>query len=139
MEQNSVNKPAPVPDEISRPFWDGMAEGVLKIQRCIGCGKLRAYPRLVCDGCYSLESEWIRASGRGTVHSWTVAHHPFHPGFKEDLPYVLVVVDLEEGVRALGRLHGGAGEEMRLGLPVQLSVLRRPDGVTLPAFARAAA
>ncbi len=78
----------------------------------------------------------MEASGRGEVHSWTVAHHAFHPGFIGELPYVLVVVDLEEGVRALGRLRGVPSPEIRIGLPVQLTVEQRDDGLALPAFVR---
>jgi uncharacterized OB-fold protein len=63
-----------------------------------------------------------------------VAHHAFHPGFVGDLPYVLVVVQLEEGVRALGRLHGVPIGDLRIGMPVKFTVDQRDDGVALPAF-----
>ena len=109
-------KPQPHPSELSRPYWDAAAEGRLVIQRCASCGKLRHYPRLLCDHCYSDAADWAPASGRGKVHSWTVCHHAFHPGFAAELPYTLVTVDLEEGVRALGRWQGG---EFAIGTPVQ--------------------
>ncbi len=137
MNKETVVKPAqpvPHPTDLSRPYWEGLNRGVLSVQRCAGCGKLRHYPRLVCDQCYALESDWVQASGRGEVHSWTVAHHAFHPGFAGDLPYVLVIVDLEEGVRAMGRLRGVPVEALRLGLPVQFTADQRDDGLTLPAF-----
>lgn len=117
-----MEKPAPQPTEVSRPYWDGLERGVLTLQRCTGCGKFRHYPRLLCDSCYSLEVEWVQASGRGELHSWTVAHHAFHGGFAEELPYVLAVVDLEEGVRAMGRLRGVPAGDIRIGLPVQFTV-----------------
>lgn len=127
-------KPAPQPDAVSQPYWDGLAQGVLRFQRCCGCGKVRHYPRLVCDACYSMDVEWIESAGRGALHSWTVAHHAFHPSFAEDLPYTNVVVDFPEGVRVLGRLHGLAPEALRVGLPLKFRAERRPDGVVLPAF-----
>ena len=127
-------KPVPHANELSQPYWDGLTIGVLSLQCCVACGKFRHYPRLICDQCYSLEVKQVAASGRGVIHSWTVAHHPFHPGFAEDLPYVLAVVDLDEGVRAMGRLHHVAADEIRLGLPVQFVPEKRDDGITLPTF-----
>ena len=115
-----ASKPVPHPTPESQPYWDGAAEGTLRLQRCTQCGTVRHYPQLVCAHCYSLGVEWIEASGRGAVHSWTVAHHAFHPAFKADLPYTLVTVDLEEGPRALGRLEAGSEDRLRIGLPVRI-------------------
>ena len=138
MNNESVSKPAPHPTDVSLPYWESLSQGVLSLQRCAHCDKYRHYPRLVCDNCYSLEVEWVESSGRGQIHSWTVAHHAFHPGFVGDLPYVLAVVELEEGVRALGRLRGIDAADLRIGLPVEFTVEQRPDGVALPAFVSAA-
>ena len=99
-------RPPQVPTDLSRPFWEGAAAGRLLLQRCVQCGKLRHYPRLLCVACYSEEVAWQEASGRGAIHSWTVAHHPFHPSFAAEVPYTLVTVDLDEGPRALGRWKG---------------------------------
>ena len=101
-------KPIPQPNELSRPYWEAAAEGRLVLQRCTACGTLRHYPRLLCSRCYSDQVGWQPASGRGRIHSWTVAHHAFHPAFAAELPYTLVTVDLDEGVRALGRWRGTA-------------------------------
>ena len=136
MEKESVSKPVPHPSELSAPYWESLSQGVLSLQRCARCEKFRHYPRLVCDGCYSMDVDWVEASGRGEIHSWTVAHHAFHPGFVGDLPYVLAVVDLEEGVRALGRLRGVPPVDIRIGLPVQFTVEQREDGLALPVFVR---
>jgi uncharacterized protein len=84
-----------------------------------------------------MEVAWIEASGRGRVHSWTVAHHPFHPGFKEELPYIVAIVDLEEGVRMNAQMRGVTRGEMRIGLLVQVTYERTKEGVTLPAFVQA--
>ncbi len=96
-------KPIPSPTELSQPYWDGVAAGQLRLQACARCGTVRHYPRLLCSACYSDEVEWRTASGRGRIHSWTVAHHPYHPAFVNELPYTLVLVDLDEGPRAVGR------------------------------------
>ena len=122
-------KPAPIPTELSLPYWDAAAQGRLVIQGCAACGVLRHYPRPLCDRCYSTEVVWHEASGRGRIHSWTVAHHAFHPAFAGELPYTLVTVDLEEGVRALGRWHGVSAPA--LGMPVHGRFEAREGGVDL--------
>jgi len=104
---NQPAKPVPQPDQLSKPYWEAAAAGRLVLQSCVDCGKLRHYPRLLCDRCYSSEVTWIPATGKGLVHSWTVAHHVFHAAFAAEVPYTLVTVDLDEGVRALGRWQGG--------------------------------
>jgi uncharacterized OB-fold protein len=127
-------KPVPHPTPESQPYWDGAAEGELRLQRCAACGKFRNYPQPVCPDCYSLDVEWVEASGKGTVHSWTVAHHAFLPAFKGDLPYTLVIVDLEEGPRTMGRLDRSAQQRLRVGLPVQMTFETNAEGVPLPIF-----
>lgn len=129
-------KPVPERTHESKPYWDGLMQGQLLVQKCGKCGKLRHYPRPVCDGCFSFDVQWIKASGRGTVHSWTIAHHAFNPGFKDELPYVLVTVDLAEGVRMQAPLRGVDAKDIRIGLPVRIA-FESPDAeLTLPAFVR---
>jgi uncharacterized protein len=127
-------KPVPSPTRDTQPYWDGLNEGKLLIQKCGQCGKLRHYPRPLCDACYSFEVEWVEASGIGKVHSWTVTHHPFNMGFKRDLPYALVTVDLAEGVRMQAQLRDVPVERIAIGFPVTLRVERAKDGLTLPYF-----
>lgn len=127
-------KPAPRSSPVSAPYWDSTRGHKLTLQKCGHCGQIRHYPRLVCDKCYSMDVEWVKASGRGKLHSWTVAHHAYHPGFKGDLPYTLAVVDLEEGVRALGQLRGVSAAEIRIGLPVKIDFEDRDDGTSYPRF-----
>jgi uncharacterized OB-fold protein len=81
-----------------------------------------------------MEHDWRPASGLGTVHSWTVCHHPFHIGFKSDSPYTLLTVDLAEGVRAMAPLRGLPPEALRLGLPVALGFEQQGEGLVLPVF-----
>jgi len=124
--------PSPTPD--TQRYWDGLNEGRLRLQRCADCGKLRHYPRPVCDACFSMNVAWTDASGNGRVHSWTVTHHAFHPGFKPDLPYTLVTVDLDEGVRMQAQLRGLDARELRVGLPVRVAFEPATEGLTLPVF-----
>jgi uncharacterized OB-fold protein len=136
MADDLYAKPVPEPNRDSKPYWDALHEGRLVIQACAACGKLRHYPRPVCDACFSMEVTWRQASGRGRIHSWTVAHHPFHPGFKSELPYVLATVDLEEDVRMVAQLRGVAPDEVAVGLPVEVAFDRATEELTLPVFLR---
>jgi len=122
-------KPAPPASALSLPYWDAAREGRLVLQSCAACHTLRHYPRLLCSHCYSDAVQWLPASGRGRVHSWTVAHHAFHPAFVAELPYTLVTVDLEEGVRALGRWRGE--QAPAIGQPVVGSFDIRADSTDL--------
>jgi hypothetical protein len=127
--------PSPTPE--TQPYWDGLNEGRLRLQRCADCGKVRHYPRPVCDACYSMNVDWIDASGHGTVHSWTITHHAFHPGFKGDLPYTLLTVDLDEGVRMNAQASGIDPMTLRVGMPVRVGFVSAKQGLTLPVFVAA--
>jgi uncharacterized protein len=124
--------PSPTPE--TQPYWDGLREGKLRLQCCADCGKVRHYPRPVCDACWSMKVAWVDASGHGAVHSWTVTHYAFHPGFKGDLPYILLTVDLPEGVRMNAQARGIAASQLRVGLPVTLGFDAVKDDLTLPVF-----
>ena len=137
MTDTMYMKPLPEPSPDTLPFWKSLQEGKLRIQACGSCGKLRHYPRPVCPHCYSMEQRWVEATGRGRVHSWTIAHHPFHPGFKAELPYVLVTVDLDEGVRMQAQLRGGEVGQLHIGLPVKIAFEIATKDLTLPVFVAA--
>jgi len=124
----------PEPNADTEPYWNGLNEHRLRLQRCADCGKVRHYPRPMCDACHSLQVEWFDASGRAHVHSWTVTHHAFHPGFRPDLPYTLVTVDLEEGVRMNAQLRRLAPGELRIGMPLKVDYEMATEGLTLPVF-----
>ena len=124
--------PTPTPD--TQPYWDGLRDGRLLLQRCADCGKVRHYPRPVCDSCWSMNAEWMDAAGQGTVHSWTITHYAFHPGFKSELPYILLTVDLPEGVRMNARGRGIDASALRIGLPVKIAFDPVKDDLTLPVF-----
>ena len=134
MDTPTFEKPLPEPSPETRPFWEGLKDHRLVLQRCASCKQPRHYPRPMCDRCHSFESEWFEASGRGTVHSWTVAHHPFHMGFKKELPYVVLTIDLEEGVRMVAPLADANEADLKLGLPVKVGFEQASDNITLPRF-----
>lgn len=132
MSKSPQERLLPNPDPVSQPFWDALHEHRLVLQKCGQCGAIRHYPRPVCDQCYSMEVEWADASGKGTVHSWTVSHHAFHISFKRDLPITLALIDLDEGVRLNCQLKDIDPEDIRIGLPVRVGFEDLTDDVTVP-------
>jgi hypothetical protein len=113
-------------------FWDGTAAGELRIQRCGGCGALRHPPGPMCPACGAARPEYVLAAGTGEVYSYVVQHHPPVPG--KQLPIVVALVALPEGVRMVGELLGADPERVRVGLPVRVEFVRIDDTLTLPAW-----
>ena len=132
-------KPIPVPTPETQPFWDGCAEGVLRIQRCADCGRPYFYPRPVCPACTSRNVAWFTASGRASLYSYVINHRPA-PGFEDQTPYAIAVVELEEGPRMMTNIVGlpATPEALELDMPLQVRFERRGD-VSLPVFGPAKA
>jgi uncharacterized OB-fold protein len=122
----------PVVSQDTAFFWDGAAAGELRIQRCGVCKALRHPPGPACPACGALEPEFIVASGLGEVYSFVVHHHPPVPG--KELPFVVALVELEEGVRLLAELVDVAPAEVRIGLPVRISFTRVDAEPSLPVW-----
>jgi uncharacterized OB-fold protein/acyl dehydratase len=121
-------RPAAGPD--TRFFWEGTRAGELRIQRCAGCGALRHPPGPVCPRCHSMDRDHVAATGRGTVYSYVVHHHPPVPGRQP--PFAVALVELEEGVRMVGNVVGCPPESVRIGLPVRVTFERVDDDLALP-------
>jgi uncharacterized protein len=113
-------------------FWDGTAAGELRIQRCGGCGALRHPPGPMCPACGAAKPEYVVAAGTGEVYSYVVQHHPPVPG--RQLPILVALVQLTEGVRMVGELLEVSPERVRIGLPVRVAFVRVDDALTLPAW-----
>lgn len=128
------NKPLPRIDEESKGFWEACQRHELYVQRCRACGTSRYYTRALCPACLSADTEWVRCCGRGTVYTFTVTHQNQAPGFREDLPYVLAYVELEEGIRMLTNVVGCAPDEVRIGMSVEVVFDDVTAEVTLPKF-----
>jgi len=94
----------PVTDPDSRPYWEYLKNKELRLQKCQVCGRLRFPPGPGCPYCGAPGGEWTPLSGRGTVYSWIVVHHPVDPRLKEDVPYTVALVELEEGPRVVARI-----------------------------------
>lgn len=127
------DKPVPHVSPISKPFWDAAARGKLLAQRCLACGSYVFYPRAWCPHCFGLELEWKEMTGKGEVHTYSVVHAAPCVGFEADVPYVLAVVQLEEGTRMMANVIGCRPDVVRVGLAVEV-VFEDRDGVRLPQF-----
>ena len=124
--------PLPRPTALSRPHWDGCREGRLRVQRCDDCGAHVFIPQPLCSACQSSALTWVDASGRGTLYSYTVVHRPPRPEF--DVPYVVALVELEEGWHMLSNLVDCPLEAIAVGMPVEVSFRPASDEITLPCF-----
>ena len=136
-EQTEYKKPLPTPTSLSRPFWEAAKQHRLTFQRCRLCGTHVFYPRDICPGpeCFGVGSmEWVEASGRGWIYSYTISYQPAHPGFVPDVPYVFAIVQLEEGVRMNTNIVGIEHAGLRIGMPVAVVWDDVTPEVTLPKF-----
>lgn len=120
-------------DSDSRPYWEGLAQGELRIQYCNACSKAVFYPRSICPYCHADSLSWIVASGKGIIYSYTVAHQGFGP-FAEDVPFVVAIVELEEGVRMMSRIVDTPRERIAVGTAVNVTFESVDDNLTLPYF-----
>ena len=128
------NKPLPTIVGETRPYWESCRRGQLVIQQCALCREYQFYPRGICAHCWSEDVQWVAATGRGTVWTYTVTYQNRTPGFAEDVPYVLALVELEEGVRLFTNIVECNPQEVRIGLPVEVTFVRANDRVTVPYF-----
>ena len=114
-------KPLPHPNEVSRPFWEAAKRHELQIQRCNACGTYVFYPREACPECLAADLIWIPVSGKGKLYSYTIARAPTHPAFTDDVPYVIAIIELEEGPHITTNLVGCPSDQVTIGMPVVAS------------------
>jgi uncharacterized protein len=131
-------RPVPVPDERSAPFWAAAAEHRLEISRCSACSAYSHPPDVVCPHCGSTTPEFVFSpvSGAGTVRSWTIMRQSFLPGFDDDVPFVLVDVELDEAteLRVIGRLVDGPEATLTIGARVAVAFEQLRPELAVPAF-----
>lgn len=125
-------RPRPAINQDTEFFWEGARNRELLIQRCTSCKALRHPPRTMCGECGSFEWDTLRSSGRGEVYSFAVHHHPPVPGFQ--VPYVVVLVQLEEGTRLMANMTGVEPSDVHIGMPVEVDFLDIDESLTVPIF-----
>jgi len=130
----SYKKPLPVPDADSKPFWEGCRKHELVFQKCAECGQVRWPPSIICPECLSQNTEWIDSGGRGKVYTYVVYHQAFHPAFEDELPYVVAVVELEEGPLLLSNIVGCPHDFVKCEMPVEVTWEDITEEFSLPKF-----
>ena len=127
-------KPLPTVSGETRPFWDACRRGELLIQRCPSCDRYQFYPRGICANCWGSDIEWVKSSGKGTVWSFTVTRQNRTRGFAEEVPYVVALVELDEGVKMFTNIIECDAGDVKTGMPVEVTFVRATDQISIPYF-----
>ena len=127
-------KPLPSVSGETKTFWDGCRQGKLLIQRCEACNRFQWYPRGICANCWAGDVRWVQASGKGTIWTFTVTNQNRTAGFVDDVPYVVALVELEEGVRMFCNIVECSPREVSIGMQVEVTFTRATDQISIPVF-----
>jgi uncharacterized OB-fold protein/acyl dehydratase len=131
-ERERPRRPRPALTQDNAFWFEGARQHRLLIQRCTKCGKLRHPPGPMCPACRSYEWDTVEASGRGTVYSFVVNHHPQVPAF--DYPLAVGLIELAEGTRLVANVIGVEPGDIRIGMPVEVEWVDHDPDLSLPAF-----
>jgi uncharacterized OB-fold protein len=132
-------KPLPKPTAETLPFWEAAAQGKLFYQRCTGCARAQFPPARHCPACGSCALQWRQSAAHGSIHSHTTVHRAPTAAFKEDVPYVIALIDLDEGFRMMMNWRGsdpgsaGIGDRVRVVFETNTSPWPLPQAVPVPA------
>ncbi len=133
---NETGYPAPVVNADSKAYWEAADRGELLLKRCSTCGKAHFPPRHLCPTCWSEQLEWTRSCGSGTVYTFTVMHRAPMPAFVKRVPYVVALIDLDEGPRLMANIIGDDALLSQIGDRVAVCFEERMGGAKLPQFKR---
>jgi hypothetical protein len=128
-----VKKQLPVITESNKAFWEAARRHELVAYRCLNCGALYLQ-QIDCVACGSPRMEWVKVSGRGEVFTFCIYHQPFHPAWKDDIPYNVAYVKLEEGPLLMTNIVGCDNKDIYIGMPVEVIFEDVAAEVTLPKF-----
>ena len=128
------NKPIPRPTPETQPFWEGCAVGELRLQHCLDCSHVQYPARKLCSGCFSENVAWRVSSGRGKVTTWSTVTLPGAAGFEAEVPFLSVMVELEDGPRMLSVLRDCEANEVCFDLPVEVIFEQRSETILVPYF-----
>lgn len=136
MPKEQQSKPLPAVDELTQPFWEAAARQQLVIQRCQECAYFNHPPRTVCDACQSQRLAFVPVSGRGRIYSYAVMHQPNIAGFEQDIPYLNLLIELDEQPRLLlvSYLPMAAKAPVHIGAAVEVYFEPVNAEITLPQF-----
>jgi uncharacterized OB-fold protein len=126
-----MSRPLPRPTAETKPFWDGCASGALRYQSCARCGTVQPIPRSLCANCQSDALTWHDSVGYGRVLSHTTVYRAPTAAFRDETPYMIAIIDLDEGFRLMTNVAGGAAAPIEIGSRVRIG-FRQVEGVALP-------
>ena len=127
-------KPLPEPTPWSKPFWEGCKKHELLIQKCQDCREFIFYPKMFCPSCLSSNIGWVRAKGRGKVYSYMAVYSYQPTGFEGDIPYVVAIIELEEGIRMMSNIVECPPEKVKGDMEVEVVFKDVTEKITLPNF-----
>lgn len=127
----SANYPLPRPNAQTQPYWDGAAAGELRYQCCAGCGHVQRIPRSLCEQCQSSQLDWRGSQRTGTVLTFTTVYRAPLPVFKDMVPYVIAIVDMDEGFRVMANALTQGRESLEIGARVRIG-FQDVHGMALP-------
>ena len=133
MAYRKSHEPLPVPTPVTQPFWEGSRAHKLLLQRC-DKGHVFYYARTHCPHCLSNQLEWIEASGKGRLYSYTVARRAQSPEFAEDVPYIIAAITLDEGPRMTSLLVDADPENVRIEGAVEVAWEDVNEEISMPYF-----
>jgi uncharacterized OB-fold protein len=132
-----LQRPLPTPmTPEAKPYWDGLKDEKLMLPKCGDCNKAFFYPRIACPHCHSRNIGWEQASGKGVLYSFEIAYRSLNPAFKIEPPYVLAMIELEEGPRIMSNLINNEADPavVKIGAPVEVVFEKQNDDVTIALF-----
>lgn len=131
---NEYKKPLPTISDENRPFWEAAKNEELRMQKCSDCGHIRYPIGPVCTACLSDRFTWEKLSGRGTVFNKLVFHQVYNKAFADDIPYNVVMVQLEEGPRMFSNIVGIENENIHIDMPVEVVFEHVTEEIAIPKF-----
>jgi len=132
--ERAHEKPLPSADADSEAYWKALKDGRLLLQHCGECSAVQAYHQAICRKCGSTALEHRPASGYSTVYSFSVVHRAPGPAFKDDTPYAVLLVELDEGPRMISSFVGGKPEDVTFGMRLRLVCEPVTGEISLPRF-----
>ena len=133
MAEEIYRKPVPVATPESDFFWDKTRKHELWIQKCVDCDTAFFYPRMICPDCLEDKIEWFKTSGKGFLYTYMINHRP-PPGFEDEAPYAIAIVQLDEGPRMMSNIVGieNTPENLVLDMPLEVVFEDIVDDMSLP-------
>jgi uncharacterized protein len=134
MNSPSPSLPLPMITDLNRPYWEAANKGQLLVCTCGDCGRAELPPTQYCKECGSADHQWTKASGIGSIYTYTILHKAYHPALRDRTPYNVAIVELAEGPLIVSNVHGCRNEDLSVGLQVVADFTIENQGQVLPTF-----